>query len=549
MLDHSALVIFAGGVAIFIYGLHKASESLQDLSAERIREIIKMLSKKPYWGVFLGTIMTMCLQSSGAVTSMLVGLGAARMINLRQVMSLILGTAIGSTLTIQILSFNISRFGLPIFAACFFINFLTRRRILKEIMAVFMGFGLLFWGLEMIRFATDSFRDVETFNIFLNSLSETPILAVLFVAFITAIAHSSAVTIGLAMALAGHGMISIEDSIYWIFGANIGTTATALIASIGTNSVGRQVAWSHCFYKVASAIIALPFVPYLADLFTSDSPERNVANINTFYNCCAALLFYPGINYGAKVVENWIKPSEDEIEFSVKYLKKNDWESPSVVVAHAEREILRMSDIVISMVKDSFDLFRGRNPELIKSIRTRDDQTDLLSRELNLYLAQHIELAPKAIQLEMIRLMNYSVDLESAADVVDNQILELAIKSQNLKMVFSEEGWAELKQMANAVSSLADISIACFQTKDTDLAAKVLFQKRNIRKMEHNMRKTHIDRLVKGKSETISSSSTHLDLLSEYRRIVGLMSNHVYALLKSSDPYNLLPRDDWSREN
>jgi phosphate:Na+ symporter len=213
-----------------------------------------------------------------------------------------------------------------------------------------------------------------------------------------------------------------------------------------------------------------------------------------------------------------------------------------VIVAHAEREILRMSDIVSSMIFDSLNALRKFDPELVMSIRKRDDQADLLSRELNLYLAQQLEQAPQAIQLDMIRLMNYSADLEAAADVVDNQILELAAKTHNLKVFFSEEGWKDLEEMAGVAHKIATMSIACFQTQDVDLASKVIYLKREARKMEQRMRESHIARLVKGTAESINTSSIHLDVLGEYRRIGGLMSNHVYTLLKDADPYNLLPR-------
>ncbi len=542
MMEHSALLYFFGGVAIFIFGLNIVSENLQALSAERIRDTIRILSKKPYWGVFLGMGLTMIFQSSGAVTSMLVGLGAAKVINLAQVMSLILGTAIGSTFTVQVLSFNISKYGLAIFVLGFFVQFLTKRRALKEAMTALMGVGMLFWGLDLIRESTQNLAMNQGFKIVLDALVETPALAILVTSIFTAIVHSSAVTIGLAMTFTAQGLIPIEDSIYWIFGANIGTTATALLASAGANTIGRQVAWAHCFYKVVGVIVFLPMARPMAEWLAVGEPLRDVANINTFYNCVAAIMFYPWINQGAAYIQKLFPPTEEEKEFSAQFLKKTDWESPSVSVAHAEREMLRMSDIVSSMIVDSLKIVKKSEPDLVASIRKRDDQTDMLSRELNLYLAQQLEQAPTSIQLDMIRLMNYSADLEAAADVVDNQIIELANKTHHLKVVFPEEGWQDLCEMAEMAIRISSMSIACFQTRDKDLAAKVIYLKRDARKMEQKMREAHISRLVKGSQESINTSSIHLDLLGEYRRIVGLMSNHVYSLLKDSDPYNLLPR-------
>ncbi len=531
-----------GGVAIFLLGMNIASENLQKIAADRIRDIVTTLAKKPVWGVFLGVGLTLILQSSGAVTSLLVGLGSARVITLAEVMTVILGSAIGSTLTVQVLSFNVAQFGLPVFGLSFFVYFLSKKRTLKNFAAAMMGFGLLFFGLEIIHFGTDDLRSFEQFQIFVKTLSDNPIYTLLLAATFTAITASSLVTISLAMTLTAHGLITIEDSIYWIYGANVGTTATALIAATGGNYIGRQVAWAHAFYKTATVALFLPFTHTMVQLLSGGDVTRDLANINTFYNLLAALIFFPLSKKGATFVEKMFPPSKEERQYSVKYLNKKDWESPSVSVAHAERESLRMADVVISMIDDSLKLFRSDNPDQVIDMRRRDDRADLLARELNMYLAQQLDQAPEGLRKQMLRLMYFVTDMEAAADVVDNQLIELAQKKHHLKVNFSDEGWKDLQEISSAVLQISQMSIACFQTQDKDLAAKVIFHKRNIRRLEQKMRESHITRLVKGTPESILTSSIHLDVLGEYRRIVGLMSNHVYGLLKDADPYGLLPR-------
>jgi phosphate:Na+ symporter len=428
------------------------------------------------------------------------------------------------------------------FALSFFVYFLSRRRMLKTVAAVFMGFGLLFFGLELIRIGTEDLGTFEVVHTFIKSLSENPVYAVLLTAFMTGVACSSTVTISLAMTLAAHGLLSLHDSVYWIFGANIGTTATALIAAAGGNYVGRQVAWAHTFYKIASVLLFFPVANQLTSWLATGAVTHDVANINTFYNVIAALVFYPFIKKGAEVVQKLFPPSKSEREYAVKYLSKSDWQSPSVSLAHAERESLRMADVVTSMIEDSLTMFRTDNPDLIEKMRRRDDRVDLLARELNLYLAHQLDQAPEGTRKQMLRLMYFITDLEAAADVVDNQLIELAQKKHNLHVNFSAEGWRDLEEISSAVLQISQMSIACFESEDKDLAAKVIFHKRNIRRLEQKMRESHITRLVKGTPESIMTSSIHLDVLGEYRRIVGLISNHVYGLLKDADPYGLLPR-------
>lgn len=523
-------------------GMKTASENLQIIAADRIKDIVTTLARKPLWGILLGIGLTMILQSSGAVTSLLVGLGAAGVITLPQVMSVILGSAIGSTMVIQALSFDISKFGLPVFGMFFFVHFIAKKRMVKNVAAAGMGFGLLFFGLETIRGGTQFLQDSEHFRAALQSLNENPLYAVLVTSLITAIFQSSAVTISIGMSLALHNLISMNDAVWWIFGANIGTTATALIAAAGGNYVGRQVAWAHAFYKVAGVLIFVPLAQITINFIGTDNIQRDIANFNTIYNLFTAALFLPFVRRGAIFVENAFPPSKEERQFSVKYLSKKDWESPSVVVAHAEREALRMGDIVTSMIEDSLKMFERNDPELIENMRRRDDRTDLLFRELNLYLAQQIDQAPEGLRAQMLKLMYFVTDLEAAADVVDNQLLELAQKKHSMRVDFSADGWKDLKEIHGAVTQIAQMAIACFQTQDKDLAAKVVFHKRNVRKLEHKMRESHMSRLVRGTPESVITSSIHLDVLGEYRRIVGLLSNHVYSLLKDSDPYGLLPR-------
>lgn len=531
------------GIAFFVYGINVASENLQKLAAERIRNMLATLSRQPVWALLFGMSLTLILQSSGAVISMLVSLGSARVISLPQVMGLILGSTIGSTFTIQILSFDVARFGLGIFASAFILYFLSRRRAFKQSFGALMGIGICLWGLELIRFSTAGLEQLGAYTSVFQTLKEHPFYVVGIAAALTAAVQSSAVTIGLAMTLAGHGVIETADSVYWIFGANIGTTATAIIASTGSNYVGRQIAWAHFFYKVMGVALFFPFAPKLVQLIAMGSPLRDVANINTVYNLAAALVFYPGIGYGARWIERLFPPSDAEKEYTVRYLSKEDWHSPSIAMAHAERELLRMADVVVTMVDDSLTLFRKVDPDFANSMRTRDDQVDLLARELNLYMARSLESAPISYQHQMMSLMNFTADLEGAADVVNNQLMKLAAKKHHLRVDFSADGWQELEEMAAAVSQVVNMSIVCYQRQDIELAEKIVFHKRNVRRLEKRMRESHMARLVKGTPESVNTSSIHLDVLSEYRRIVGLISNHVYSLIKDTDRLKASGRD------
>ena len=341
------------------------------------------------------------------------------------------------------------------------------------------------------------------------------------------------------MALTMSGDLTLVDAIYWVYGANIGTTATALLASAGSNYVGRQVALAHFFFKVISVFIFYFFTDTFASYMFGMSPMREVANSHTVFNIIAGLLFYPFLNIGAKLMEKMIPA--DSKEFGVKYLERSHFENSSVAIAHAQREAMRMADIVVSMVKDSLRLFEKENEALYESIRERDNKVDLLHREINLFLSRFAEVS-NGVSQDMYRIMSFVTDLESVGDVIDNSLLEMAKKKQALKVDFSKEGWEELKQIQAKVLEATELSVSAFQLNNVEIGAKVIYIKREVRKMEKTLRENHMMRLASQKQETLKTSSIHFDILSEYRRISGLVSNHIYGLLKDSDKYNIMPR-------
>ncbi len=525
---HSSFMFLLGGMAFFLYGMTKASESMQNLGANHVRTLLNTLSNKKFFSVVIGVALTVILQSSGAVTSILVGLGTARIIAISQVMGVILGTAIGSTLTVQLLSFKVAEYGLGIFLIAFVVHFVSQQRKVKELSGIFMGFGLLFFGLELMNHGTESLRENSFFVETLKGLD--PMMIVVLSALFTGLIQSSAATIGLAMSLAGSGMIDLYTAMFWVYGANIGTTSTALIASIGGNHVGRQVAWAHFFFKFSSVLIFYLLTRDFVDILTAtigSSSIRDIANAHTLFNVMSALIFFPFIGISVKWIERMFPPLPGDEKFKTKFLT-SEFENVALVEAQAKRETMRMGDIVMSMVKDSIDLFRGDDLELQSSIKERDNQVDLLHREIKMHI---VNANRKGIlDKPMLSLIDYISDLENAADVIDSGIMELSRKKENLKLNFSAEGWREIQEVHQLTVDITKISLSAFQLKDEKLANEAIDKKRRLRKLERDLRESHIDRLNKGLKESLNTSSIHLDLLSDYRRVAGLICNHCYVI-------------------
>lgn len=529
MIDtgNSHAVLLLGGVALFLYGMTLASQSLEKLLAQRISGLLQKLSSNQFLSIVTGISLTTLLQSSGAVTSMLVGLGSARVITLKQVMGVIIGTAIGSTLTVQLISFNLTPLALPLFFIAFFVYFQSKKAGIKNISLVFMGFGLLFLGLKMISTSAYHFASSPQLSEVFQSLRDNPEYSLAISMVFCALVHSSAVTIGLAMSLASVNAIDLHDAILWVYGANIGTTSTALMAAAGSNYIGRQVAWAHFFYKTLSVLIFFPFTLAFIQILESfqTTSSRVVANAHLFFNLASAIVFFPFINPAARWIERLFPKSAGE-DFGADYLKLENYQSSALATSYAQREIMRTADILRSMIEDSLKLFESDDPQLIESIKDRDNKVDFLYRETKMFLLDHANKSNTAVHQSIMNMIMFLSDLERAADAIDINILALAIKKNALKLEFSAEGWAEIQGMHQATCKVAALAVNAYQTPE--LCGEAIQLKRELSKLEITLRENHIGRLNRGVKDSINTSSIHLDLLSEYRRIASLLCNHAY---------------------
>lgn len=524
---NSVFVILVAGVALFLYGMSLASQSLEKLLAQKITRLLNKLSDSQFLAIVVGVCITTILQSSGAVTSMLVGLGSARVINLRQVMGVIIGTAIGATLTVQLISFSLAPVALPMFLLGFIFYYVNKRASFKNFGMIFMGFGLLFLGLSMISSSAHILAANPLLNDFFSQIRENPIYSLLISMCFCAAVQSSSVTIGLAMSLANAGAINLHDAMIWVYGANVGTTFTAILAAMGSNYIGKQVAWAHCFYKTLSVIIIYPFTNSFLEFVESfnATQSRVIANGHLIFNLLSAVAFFPFINKGAELIEKMF-PKDPSAEFGTEFLRLNNYQSSSLAISYAQREIMRTADIVLGMLKDSIKLFERPDQLLIESIKERDNKVDFLYREVKMFLLDHANKSSTAVHQNIMSLIMFISDLEHAADAVDINITALAMKKNALKLEFFPEDWKELQEMHTLVSQLAATAVNAYQSKD--LAPQAIQMKRELARMEYNMRENHIRRLNQGFRDSINSSTIHLDLLSEYRRIASLLCNHAY---------------------
>jgi phosphate:Na+ symporter len=551
MIIYQHVILLIAGISFFLYGMSLASENLQIIAADGVRQLMSKIANHRFLAILSGVALAVLLQSSGAVTVLLVNLASAGIVTLTQVMGVMIGATVGTTITVQLLSFNVTGVALYLIIIGFGVLFLSKRKKYIQIGKIIFGFGLIFYGLLLMGEAISYIRDVPAFKSVTELFNQNPIVAFIFATAFTAIVQSSAVTVGLAMALALKGVISIYDSMFWVYGANLGTTATALLASLSGSYLGRQVAWAHFFYKAASISIIFLFTRPIAEFIshTGNDAAHQIANAHTFFNIFSAIIFFPFINKGAKFIEKIFPRPLSDKEFRSKYLDAGSFASPAKAFANAIRETIRMADYALEMVRLSPRAFEKDDPNFIDDIGNVDKKIDILNREIKLYLVRLAdENLSQGQHARVVNLIALVSDIETIGDVIDRNVISLASKKSQLKITFSREGWREVLDFHQFVVENFELALSAFSLNNRELAEKVIDNKHKLRLMEQKLRETHIERLHQKNQDSFNTSNIHLDLLSAYRRVNSYVCNLVYPVIYS-DSKGFFPAGDTPPES
>jgi phosphate:Na+ symporter len=533
-MSDANIVLFAllGGTALLLYGVRLVGEGLQRAAGARLRHVLASLSGDRFRALAVGAGVTALLQSSSATTVMLVGFASAGLLSLRQTIGVILGADVGTTVTVQLLAFDLLALAPLIVFLGWSLTSLTKGAPGHVGRAV-LGFGLLFLGMKLIADGTAPLKASPLFSEVLTALVGVPLVVLLLSAALTAAVHSSAAVIGLALSLAQAGLIPLEGAIPIIFGANVGTAGTALAASVGANAEARRVAVAHAAFKLAGVALVLPFSGPFADLVraTAGDVPRQIANAHTLFNVGLALLFLPLADPAARAITRAI-PETRRSELGAIYLNPQVLDTPAVALGQALREVLRMGDVVLQSLRDTIRVFERNDGELLQELVKRDDQIDRLEEDIKQYL---IKLSERALTEEQsdreTALLFVIVNLEEIGDVIDKDLLELAEKKIRGQHRFSEQGWAEIRDLHAKVCENLELAVSAIATQDRALAETVIRHKANVNALERTLRQAHMERLRSGLRESIDTSSIHLDVLAGLKRANSLAAGIAYAVL------------------
>lgn len=520
---------------LILFGMKLAGEGLQRAAGAKLRNFLLTATGNRFKGVGVGAAITALLQSSSATTVMLVGFVGSGLMGLTQTMGVILGADIGTTITVQLLAFKVYDYAIGIVGLGIITAFLGRSGRWKDIGQAILGFGFVFFALKLL---IDTFEPVSQNPLmkeFLLGFSKDPFAGIIISALLTALFQSSAATLGIALTAAHSGILSIEAAVPIVLGANIGTTVTAIVSSLGATVDAKRVAMANVLFKVVGVLLVLPFLGFFTTLVGSSSPDaaRQVANAHTFFNIGIAVLFLPFTGPFTRLVSALLPQSFAPERFGPKYLDPIVLTSPTLALVQATRESLRSADIVQEMLTRSIEVFETDNIALLEDIQEMDDDVDLLDREVKFFI---IKLSKETLSEEQARreqeIMLFSDNIENIGDVIDKNLMELAKKKIKGGLSFSRDGMEEIRALHKKVLENFQTGVAAFAGSDHELARRLVTHKQKLSELEKDLRQSHINRLYKGFKESIDTSAIHLDVLTNLKRINSYITNTAYPMLE-----------------
>lgn len=516
-----------GGLGLFLYGMNLMGAGLQKVAGEKLKKLIEVLTNNRIMGVLVGALVTMVIQSSSGTTVMVIGFVNAGLMSLSQAAGVIMGANIGTTVTAQLIAFQITDYA-PLAVAvgvAFWIG--TSKKRGKEIAEILIGFGILFIGMDMMGDGLKPLANTPAFTNIIVGL-KNPFLGMLVGLGLTTVVQSSSASIGLLQALAGQGLIGIDIAFPILFGENIGTTTTGLISSIGANKTAKRAAIIHFLFNLIGTLIfmfilRIPIEAAVKVLSPNDIP-RQIANAHTLFNIINVLIQLPFAGLLVKAAKRLV-PGDDLIEDrEAKFLDFRIIETPSIALGQVKKEVLRMGEMVEENLGRSRRALVEEEYKEIELTLEQEGKINKLQKEISEYLIKVFNASLSEEQKKQVNIyFNNIGDIERIGDHAEN-LVELAEEKIKGNFSFTETGTEELNEMFYKCQLVFHTAMKALDTKDESLAKEVLRLEDEVDQLESINRQNHIERLNTKESEP-SAGIIFLDVIGNLERVSDHSSN------------------------
>lgn len=516
------LFTFLGGIALFLYGMQLMGDGLQKAAGAKLQKILETMTGVLALGVMLGAVVTAVLQSSSATTVMTIGLVNAGLLTLKQAFGVVMGANIGTTMTAQLIAFKLTDYITVMLFIGFIVHVVSKRARGKFIGQVILGFGILMLGMEMMGDAVMPLREYQGFTDFISKFADNPLLGVGVGMVMTMVIQSSSATIGILIAMASQGLISLEGAIPVLLGDNIGTCITAVLASIRANATAKRVAISHVMFNTIGTIIFVSFMGMFMKLVLTISPEgdiaRQIANAHTAFNCINTLLFMPFAGKFVSFIERLMPDKVEIISKRPVYLDKAMLKTPSIAMGLAVKEVVRMGNLARKNIGMSVDSINKFDEEKVKYVLDHEPVVDSLEAEITNYLTEMSgSQMSEDLSTRHTGLLHACNDIERIGDHAQT----LAKKSRMIfedNVHFSDEAKAELRTLGEKVMAASGKALEALEKNDKQIAEEAIRLCREVKAYQKEVRKNHIIRLNEKRCDAVAGF-VMLELLINMKRV------------------------------
>ncbi|WP_312855398.1 Na/Pi cotransporter family protein [Litoribacterium kuwaitense] len=528
---------FIGGLGIFLFGIKYMGDGLQKSAGDQLRDLLDRFTSNPFMGVLTGIVVTILIQSSSGTTVLTVGLVNAGFMTLRQAIGVIMGANIGTTVTAFIIGFDVEAYALPIMFVGTLLLFFFKKERINYIGQVIFGFGALFLGLSLMGDGLKPLRGLQAFHDLTVSMSEMPLLGVFIGTLFTVVVQSSSATIGILQELFSQDLIDLNAALPVLFGDNIGTTITAVLAAIGASIAARRAALTHVIFNLIGTTIFLiflwaygPFIGWLQEAWQLND-KSTIAFAHGIFNTTNTLMHLPFIGVLAYLVTKFIPGDDKIIDYKPKHLDPIFLEqSPTLALSQAKLEILRMGDISKQQINEAMSYLNTKQKVHSDTAYQLEDAINTLDKKITDYLVRLASTSLSNVEsTEHAHLVDSVRDIERIGDHVEN-IVELVEYQLANKVKLTESAMKDLNDMFTMTKEAIDKGFKAFDTNDSQLASEVIKLEESIDHMERSLRKKHILRLNKGECSG-SAGIVFVDIISNLERIGDHAMNVAQAVI------------------
>ena len=538
MSGSELLLTLLGAVALLLWGVRMVRTGMTRAFGVALRAVISRASQSRLRAFAAGIGVTSILQSATATALLLASFAGRGLIALPVALAVMLGADVGTTLVAQVFAFDIKwLWAVGLIIGVLLFNTASGDQP-KAAGRILIGLGLMLLALTVISGVSTQLRGSDTIKTVLGAIASEPIIAVIIAAALTWLAHSSLAIVLFIMSLASTGIIDAKTALALVLGANIGGSVAPFAALAGSPVAARRVPLGNLIARTAVAVLALPFIARLAQWLgpISGSTAQLVLNFHRVFNVAVAVVWLPLLGTLATLATRLLPaPTTAPDRGAPQHLDPSVLDTPSEALACAMRETLHVGDIVLDMLRRALPAIESGDIRLIKELEKADDEVDRLHEAIKLYLirASKTDMGEEESR-RYVEILTFNTNLEHIGDIIDKNLMDLGTKKAKKRVEFSAEGAAELKSFHAQVVDNMRKALNVFATRDVAMARRLLIDKTTMRAREVEAADHHFARLRDGRPESIETSSIHLDIIRDLKRINSHLTSVAYPILEST---------------